>query len=36
MHRGSSDAAKARELMRRLGEDARGPGRVFLVQANSQ
>ena len=31
MHRGSSDAAKVRELMRRLGEEARGPGRVFLV-----
>ena len=31
MHRGSSDAAKVRELMRRLGEEARGPGRVYLV-----
>lgn len=31
MHRGSSDADKVRELMRRLGEEARGPGRVYLV-----
>ena len=31
MHRGSSDAARVRELMRRLGEEARGPGRVYLV-----
>lgn len=31
MHRGSSDAAKVRELMRRLGEEARGPGHVYLV-----
>ena len=31
MHRASSDAAKVRELMRRLGEEARGPGRVYLV-----
>ena len=31
MHRGSSDAAKVRQLMRRLGEEARGPGRVYLV-----
>ncbi len=31
MHRGSSDAAKVRELMRRLGEEAWGPGRVYLV-----
>lgn len=31
MHRGSSNAAKVRELMRRLGEEARGPGRVYLV-----
>ena len=31
MHRGSSDAAKVRELMRRLGEEARGPGRIYLV-----
>ena len=31
MHRGSSNAAKVRQLMRRLGEEARGPGRVYLV-----
>lgn len=31
MHRGSSNAAKVRELMRRLGEEARGAGRVYLV-----
>ena len=31
MHRESSDAAKVRELMRRLGEEARGPGRIYLV-----
>ena len=31
MHRRGSDAAKVRELMRRLGEEARGPGRVYLV-----
>ena len=31
MHRGKSDAAKVRQLMRRLGEEARGPGRVYLV-----
>ena len=31
MHRKSSDAVKVRELMRRLGEEARGPGRVYLV-----
>ena len=31
MHRGSSDAAKVRQLMQRLGEEARGPGRVYLV-----
>ena len=31
MHRGSSDAAKVRELMRHLGEEARGPGRIYLV-----
>jgi len=31
MHRGSSDGTKVRELMRRLGEEARGSGRVYLV-----
>lgn len=31
MHRGSSNAAKVRQLMRRLGEESRGPGRVYLV-----
>lgn len=31
MHRGSSNAAKVRELMRHLGEEARGPGRIYLV-----
>ena len=31
MHRGRSDGATVRELMRRLGEEARGAGRIFLV-----
>lgn len=31
MPRGASDAAKVRELMRRLGQEARGAGRVYLV-----
>lgn len=31
MPRGESDAAKVRELMRRLGREARGAGRVYLV-----
>lgn len=31
MHRGRSDGATVRELMRRLGEEARGPGRIYLV-----
>ena len=31
MHRGRSDGAAVRELIRRLGEEARGPGRIFLV-----
>ena len=31
MPRGTSDATKVLELMRRLGEEARGAGRVYLV-----
>ena len=31
MARASSDAAKVREFIRRLGESATGPGRVYLV-----
>ena len=31
MRRGESDAAKVRELMRCLGREARGAGRVYLV-----
>ena len=31
MGRESSDAEKVRAFMRRLGEEARGPGRVYLV-----
>lgn len=31
MNRESSDAEKVRALMRRLGEETRGPGRVYMV-----
>ena len=31
MPRAMSNAGKVRQLMRRLGEDARGGGRVYLV-----
>ena len=31
MNRESSDAAKVRALMQRLGEETRGPGRVYMV-----
>ncbi len=31
MARSASNAEKVRQLMRRLGRDARGPGRIFLV-----
>ena len=33
--RGPTDAAKVRELMRRLGAEARGPGRIYLVGGTS-
>ena len=33
--RGPTDAAKVREFMRRLGADARGPGRIYLVGGTS-
>ena len=33
--RGTTDAGKVRELMRRLGEEARGAGRIYLVGGSS-